>query len=663
MASNPKGEVSPVNDIVRSSPVRQLSTIAVVMLVPIILIGLVLGVSYRSEATRRGLAQGQSEAVILAESVIEPILSGQPLSKGLTPLERTRMRTLSTEMVKNRSVQRLRLRDLQGNVIFSNDGSGFHQVIEDDALDAAHGETVVQLTHLNSDAVDIGRVRGLSVEVYLPLYVGAPSNRVGVLEIYLPYTPISDDVSAGIHSLYRNLAVSLALLYLIVFGISLWVGRGLRRQVRVNRFQAEHDALTGLSNRAHFRAIGGAELRAGERNGRCTTIAVIDLDRFKEVNDTLGHQNGDLLLTILAERIAREVRLPHTVARFGGDEFGVILSGVDTPFDTLYQLREVIQSEVLVSGLPLSVEASIGYAVAPTDGTSIDDLLQLADMAMYAAKNERSGVAGFDVSQNHYDASQLTLVAELRHAIASDQLVLHYQPKIDLREHRVGGVEALVRWQHPQQGLLFPDRFIPLVEQTDLIDELSLWVIGQALKDLHEFSTYDEDFHMAVNVSVRNLGRIGFADQVLDALRDAQFEPQRLTIEVTETALMADPTRTEDALTQMSDAGVRISIDDFGSGQTSLGMLANLPIAELKIDRSFIQDVQSIPEHAAIVRSMVELGHQLGLGVVAEGVETQMELSVVASTGCDVVQGYHFARPMPIDQLKPWLETASSVTF
>jgi EAL domain-containing protein (putative c-di-GMP-specific phosphodiesterase class I) len=168
---------------------------------------------------------------------------------------------------------------------------------------------------------------------------------------------------------------------------------------------------------------------------------------------------------------------------------------------------------------------------------------------------------------------------------------------------------------------------------------------------------------MAVNVSVRNLGRIGFADQVLDALRDAQFEPQRLTIEVTETALMADPTRTEDALTQMSDAGVRISIDDFGSGQTSLGMLANLPIAELKIDRSFIQDVQSIPEHAAIVRSMVELGHQLGLGVVAEGVETQMELSVVASTGCDVVQGYHFARPMPIDQLKPWLETASSVTF
>jgi diguanylate cyclase (GGDEF)-like protein len=495
------------------------------------------------------------------------------------------------------------------------------------------------------------------------LYVGAAANRVGVLEIYLPYTPISEDVSAGIHTLYRSLAMSLALLYLIVFGISFWVGRRLRRQVRVNRFQAEHDALTGLPNRSYFRAIGDSELRAGAQRGRSTTIAVIDLDRFKEVNDTLGHQNGDRLLTTLAERIALEVRLPHTVARFGGDEFGIILSGVDAPYDALCQLREVIQSEVLVSGLPLSVEASIGYAVAPMDGTSIDDLLQLADMAMYVAKNVRSGVAGYDVSQNHYDASQLTLVAELRHAIASDQLVLHYQPKIDLHDHRVGGVEALVRWQHPQQGLLFPDRFIPLVEQTDLIDELSLWVIGQALNDLHECSSDDSDFHMAVNVSVRNLGRIGFAAQVLDALRDAHVEPQRLTIEVTETALMADPTRTADALTQMSDAGVRISIDDFGSGQTSLGMLANLPIAELKIDRTFIQDVQSIPEHAAIVRSMVELGHQLGLGVVAEGVETQMELTVVASTGCDVVQGYHFARPMPLDQLKPWLATASSVTF
>lgn len=633
------------------------------MLVPVLLIGLVLGVSYRSEATRRGLAQGQSEAVILAESAIEPLLNGQPLAKGLTPLELTRMHALATEMVTNRSIQRLRLRDLRGNVIFSDDGSGFHQAIEDEALDAAHGRTVVLLTHLNSDSVDSGKVRGLSVEVYLPLYVGAASNRVGVLEIYLPYTPISEDVSASIHSLYRNLALSLALLYLIVFGISFWVGRRLRRQVRVNRFQAEHDALTGLPNRAHFRVLGETELRAGGRGGRCTTIAVIDLDRFKEVNDTLGHQNGDLLLTMLAERIAQEVQPPHIVARFGGDEFGVILSDADAPYDALCQLREVIQNEVIVRGLPLSVEASIGFAVAPIDGTSIDDLLQLADMAMYVAKNERSGVAGYDVSQNHYDASQLTLVAELRHAMASDQLVLHYQPKIDLRDHRVSGVEALVRWQHPDQGLIFPDRFIPLVEQTDLIDELSLWVIAQALKDLHEFSTYDPDFHVAVNVSVRNLGRIGFAAQVLSALRDAHVEPQRLTVEVTETALMADSARTADSLTQMSDAGVRISIDDFGSGQTSLGMLAVLPIAELKIDRSFVQEVQSVPEHAAIVRSMVELGHQLGLGVVAEGVETQMELSVVASTGCDVVQGYHFARPMPIDQLKPWLATASSVTF
>jgi diguanylate cyclase len=636
-----------------------MTVIAVIMLVPVLLIGLVLGGSYRSEATRRGLIQGRDEAVLMAQSAIEPFLNGQPLSKGLTPKELTRMRTLATDVVRSGSVQRLRLRDLQGNVIFSDDGSGFHDAIEDEALDAAHGHMVVHLTHLNSDSNDRGKVKGLSVEVYLPLYVGSATNRVGVLEIYLPYTPIRRDVNAGIDMLYRNLAIGLALLYLILLGISLWVSRRLRRQVKVNTYLSEHDTLTDLPNREFFLRMVSGELASARRHQRPTTIAIIDLDRFKDVNDTLGHHNGDLLLTMIGDRLRAHLRAPDALARFGGDEFAVVLSDLGEPTDVLTRLREVIQGELEVGGLPLSIEASIGFVVAPHDGSSVDELLRRADMAMNVAKTSRTSVVRYNATQNQFDASKLTLVTELRHAIASDQLVLHYQPKIVAGTEVVNGVEALVRWQHPTLGLLYPDRFIPLVEQTDLIDELTDWVLRRALADLSTFGPRAETLQMSVNVSTRNLGRAEFAGQVAQHLADAGVDPTRLTVEVTETSLMADPERSVASLLEMSHAGVRISIDDFGSGQTSLSLLANLPIAELKIDRSFIEDIHAHPAHAAIVRSMVELGHQLDLVVVAEGVETSDELRAVVSTGCNLVQGYFYARPMPGDQLSAWLDQRS----
>jgi len=647
--------MSPANAIRHQSTARQFVMFAAIMLVPVLLIGLILGVSYRSEAQRRGLAQGRDEAVLMAESAVEPLLNGKPLSRGLTPLEAMRLHALTSEVTKNGSVQRFRLRDVAGNVIFSSDGSGFHAEIEDEAIDAGRGLTEVHLTHLNADSVDRGAVKGLSVEVYIPLYVGNLTNRVGVMEVYLPYSPISLDVNAGIHSLYRNLTIGLALLYLILFAISFWVSKGLRRQVRVNTYQSEHDALTDLPNRELFRRFASAELVDAARHGRSTTIAIIDLDRFKEINDTLGHQNGDILLAKLGTRLAADLRSPDGLARFGGDEFGVILSDVAEPDEVLARLRGLIHEEIDVGGLPLTIEASIGFVVAPDDGNKIDELLQLADVAMYVAKNERSGVIRYDRGQNHYDASKLSLVAELRHAIASDQLVLHYQPKVCLETQQVNGVEALVRWQHPTQGLLAPDSFIPLVEQTDLIDELTYWVVKQALNDLPRMDEIQGALQMSVNISARNLGRADFASQIIGALAKAHVAPERLTLEVTETSLMADPVRATSSLDEMSRAGIHVSIDDFGSGQTSLGILANLPIAELKIDRSFIQDIHTSPANEAIVRSMVELGHQLELTVVAEGVETKGELGAVLASGCDLVQGYLYARPMPLDALSSWL--------
>ena len=313
-----------------------------------------------------------------------------------------------------------------------------------------------------------------------------------------------------------------------------------------------------------------------------------------------------------------------------------------------------------VSGLPLSVEASIGYVVSPDDGSDIDDLLQLADVAMYVAKSQHSGVVRYHPSQNHYDASNLSLVSELRHAIASDQLTLHYQPKVGVDTRAVAGVEALVRWRHPTLGDIPPDRFIPLVEQTDLIDDLTAWVVARALSDLNLLQSVNDRLSVAVNVSARNLGHSGFADQIVDALHQARVDPGRLIVEITETALMIDPARAGHVLRAISDAGARVSIDDFGTGQTSLGLLATLPIAELKIDRSFIADMDVNLANAAIVRSIVELGHNLELRVVGEGVETVDELDALSTTGCDLVQGYLFARPMALEELIPWLSTAGA---
>ncbi len=651
--------MSPANGALHQSAIRQLVALGAVMLVPIILLGFVLAGSYRGEANQRGLAQGRSEALLMARSAIQPLLDGRPLSQQLTPLELARLHNLTNAVVTNGSVRRLRLRSLDGAVVFSDDGSGFRQKVEDEALAAARGQTVARLTRFNSDVVDKGRVGSQVVEIYMPLYAGAHRGRVGVLELYLPYTPIRNDVNAGLGLLYRNLAIGLALLYVALFGISYWVGRRLRRQVKINTYQAEHDALTDLPNRTLFHRQAKSELLRATKRGESTTIAIIDLDRFKEINDTLGHQSGDRLLTELGRRLAAHLRAPDSLARFGGDEFGVVLSDLSDPEVVLRRLRELIHTEIEVSGLPLSVEASIGYVVAPDDGTDVDELLQLADVAMYVAKNDRSGIVRYDRSQNHYDAAKLTLVTELRQAIASGQLVLHYQPKVDIDLQRVTGVESLVRWEHPTRGLLFPDRFIPLVEQTDLIDDLTAWVMRQALDDLGRLGPPFEDLSVAVNISARNLGRVGFAAQVIQALAEARVPAERLTVEVTETAIMADPVRAAAALSEMTDAGVRVSIDDFGSGQTSLGMLSKLPISELKIDLDFIRDVDTNSAHAGIVRSIVELGHHLELTVVAEGVETVEALSVVATTGCDLVQGYLYARPMPLVQLVAWLDEVS----
>jgi diguanylate cyclase (GGDEF)-like protein len=470
-------------------------------------------------------------------------------------------------------------------------------------------------------------------------------------------------VDAGTDNLYRNLAVGLALLYVLLVGISYAVGSRLRRQVKLNAHMAEHDDLTDLPNRALFRRMIEDELQEAERDGRCTLIAIIDLDRFMEVNDTLGHLNGDRLLQALSVRMVQQLGTGGSVARLGGNEFGVLLPDVNDPKLTLVELRRVIHDEIRIGELPLFIESSIGYAVAPLDASDAELLLQLANVAMYTSKSRHLGVVHYEASQSLFDASNLELISELRHAIETDQLVLHYQPKIRVRDGSIDAVEALVRWQHPVLGLLSPDRFIPLAEQTDLINRLTDWVLHRALDEMKNFGPDAHGLVVSVNVSARNLGRDGFASTVVEALKAAGVPSRQLYIEVTETALMTDPRRAASTLAQLHDAGVLLSIDDFGAGQTSLSYLSTLPIDELKIDQSFITDMLTSPGHAAIVNSIVELGHNLGFSVVGEGVETQGVLRALASSKCDVAQGFLFTRAMPAESLATWLRDYVAVSM
>jgi diguanylate cyclase (GGDEF)-like protein len=638
---------------------RLFFTYAAITALPVVLLGLTLAANYRTEAQDRGISVGRSEALLVARTAVEPALDGRPLSQGLSPGETVAMRHLVKRAVGDHDVLRLRLRNLAGYVVFSDDGSGFALKPEGPAhAAAAYGAITARLTRLNADDNDTGPIGPQAVEVYQPLYAGTPLHRVGVLEMYLPYAPIAADVNAGLRGLYRDLTIGLGALYIVLFIISVSVSRRLRQQIKENKFLAEHDPLTDLPNRSLFHQRAQEAVMRAVRTDTRAAIAIIDLDRFKEVNDTLGHDSGDQLLTLLAQRLADHTRPQDAVARLGGDEFGVILSEVGDAEEVLYRLRDIIEHEVEVSGLPLSVESSIGYVIAPGDGIDVDDLLQHADVAMYVAKAQHVGVVHYDAGHDHYDAANLGLIADLRRAIDAGELVMHYQPKAALEDGHVEAVEALVRWQHPTLGLLYPDRFIPMCEQTDLIDRLTTWVMRRALTDIRDLG----DMSVSVNVSARTLGRGRFADQVIAVLADLGVDPGRLIIEITETALLTDPPRAAAVLAQLDAVGVRVSLDDFGIGQTSLGYLSSLPVHELKIDKSFVLDMLANPAHAAIVRSIVDLGHNLKLRVVGEGVETDDVFATLREAGCDLAQGYLLARPMPAEQLRGWLLTAPQPT-
>jgi diguanylate cyclase (GGDEF)-like protein len=642
---------------------RLFAVYAILSAIPVIVLGFILAGSFRDEALQRGLSEGRSEARLVAATAVEPLLDGRPLSAGLTGAESRRLELLVHGSI-GRTLLRLRLRDDDGRIVFSDDGAGDFAPPDEEARVAAHGHVVALLTRLNSDALEaevsptaaLGALGPRAVEVYEPLRAGRGDPVIGVLELYLPYAPIDNEVSRLLGTLYRDLMIGLGGLYLVLFVITMSVSSRLRRESQRNGFLANHDGLTGLPNRTAFQRRVGRSVAESTRDGIPAAIAVLGLDRFRDINDSLGYLNGDAVLRKLADRLASAVGEGSFVARLGGDEYGVILPFGEAAEPLLRRLRTMLNREVSVAGVTLAAQASIGYALTLVDGDDPEALLQRANVAMYAAKDQHAGVLRYESSLERHDAAGLSLVAELSHAIDEDQLVLHYQPQQELDGDEVVAIEALVRWQHPTHGLLFPDRFLPLAEQTDVIDHLTRWVLRRALHDAEALvDARGIAPRVAVNVSARSVGGGGLADDVIAALAEHRFDPDRLIIEVTETAILADPQRAIGELTRISQAGVRVSLDDFGQGQTSLRHLSTLPLHELKIDREFVGDMDREATHATIVRSMIELGHNLGLQVVAEGVETEEVREQLREAGSDLIQGYLLSRPLPVEQIAAWL--------
>jgi diguanylate cyclase (GGDEF)-like protein/PAS domain S-box-containing protein len=448
------------------------------------------------------------------------------------------------------------------------------------------------------------------------------------------------------------------------FGISRDVTRrreaeeALRLQNELNEYQSLHDALSGLPNRRLYHDRIEQALLVSKREGGRVAVMLIDLDRFKEINDTLGHHAGDELLRQVAERMKDSVRATDTVARLGGDEFGILIPKLSEPADVMHlieKLTNAIQEPVILEGLPIAVEGSIGVALYPDDALDADALLQHADVAMYVAKNDSKPYSFYEKSRDNYDPIRLTLVSELRRAIDESELVLYYQPKAALAGGRIESVEALLRWNHPERGLIMPDEFIPHAQETGLMKPLTHYVIRAACRQARAWRDEGLELAIAVNVSTRNLIDVEFPEDVRKALEEEQLEARYLQLEITEGTMLEDPFRTKIVLEKLNALGVHLAIDDFGTGYSSLAYLKHLPVHEIKIDRSFVMKMDEDPDGHAIVRSAIHLGRDLGFSVTAEGVENEETWAMLETLGCDTAQGYYLTRPIPPDDFATWL--------
>ncbi len=634
----------------------------------IVLLGLSLGTFLKVLIQDHAQANAVQSAQVIAGIGIQPLLTEADLQSGLTD---EHIQALDSAVTSSKllgtELARINIWNEQHRVVYSNDHSLIGKVFPPSAElnDALAGTSFSGVSRPskaeNASLISFGQV----LEVYVPLRLQGSTNPGGAFEIYLPYRPIAAAILRDDLTVLGVLGLGLLLLYALLFRIVSQAARRLRqqtadlkRQTAEREHAAHHDALTLLPNRTLFHQRLRDALSSPEARG---AIMIMDLDRFQEINDTLGHHNGDLVLLAVAKRLAA-VTDTGFVARLGGDEFAVLLASVTDQAEAIRfaeRLLATFADQVTLGELTLDVRASVGLAFFPEHGMDADALMQRADIAMYVAKGAKRGYEVYSPEADRYAPERLALIADLHRAINGTGLFLAYQPKIDLQRGRISGVEALLRWQHPSRGLLQPDAFIPLAEHIGLIKELTLWVLDAALAQSQAWARDGIDLGIAVNLSVRNLLDLDLPDHVGRLLDKWNVPASRLELEITETTLMEDPARASAVMARLSGMGIRLSIDDFGTGYSSLVFLKELPVQEIKIDKSFVLNMLGDAGDGAIVRSIIDLGKNLGLEVVAEGVESQGIMQELARQGCTTAQGFFISRPVSAERLTAWLSDSS----
>jgi diguanylate cyclase (GGDEF)-like protein len=453
----------------------------------------------------------------------------------------------------------------------------------------------------------------------------------------------------------------------ILAGLVSFSGAAVNRMASQQRFARSlradaaramlHDAVTGLPNRRWIRSSLSAAISGGHDASRPCAVLVIHLERLKDVNETLGHQAGDAVLRHVGDRLREALPPAASLARHAGNEFAVLLPGFGTAaaVQAAKRVIDLLKSPVRIHDQDVTIGASVGVVSYPQHGEDPDTLLRRAELAMYAAKHTRGSCAVYSNAHEQEVAARLALVGALRRAVEHEELVLYYQPKIECRSRRLVGVEALLRWQHPEFGLIGPDRFVALAEETGLIGALTRWVVSTAVRQARAWMEVGLEIPVAVNLSALDFQETDLPPLFADLLAHWNVPARLLSVEITEGALLTDPTHAQDVLNRLAHIGVTAALDDFGTGYSSLGYLKQFPVHELKIDRSLVTDILREPRDRTIVRSTVDLGHSLGLVVVAEGVEDAETLTLLDSLGCDVAQGFFLGRPMHTPDLAAWL--------
>jgi diguanylate cyclase (GGDEF)-like protein len=632
-----------------------LARFSALSLITMLLIGFALARVLQDRIEDRAVANAKQTAQLLVQAGVRKHIVARDWNGDLSDARLDAIdRSIRGEGIYELGVERVKLFNDRHEIVYSNDRAQIGTPGNPDHMRAVFGGAVISnLDHGTDDSGDGAK----TVEVYLPVRSG-DGPVIGAAEVYFDYEAAAAATARDIRSLQLAVVLGFALLWLALFRIVAGASRALRDQRDDMRHQARHDALTGLSNRAALQERGTKALASEPTQVR--GLLLVDLDHFKEVNDTLGHDRGDMLLREVARRLRPLAGPRDVLTRLGGDEFALLV--VDGPGERANldaracAVQEAFAEPIDLETISVRVEGSVGVALCPQHGEDVDTLLKHADVAMYRAKAASDRVSVYDSERDPYTEERLVLATELQDAIERGELVVYYQPIVAATGDGVRAVEALVRWDHPTRGLLPPSEFLPLAERTGAMGPLTTFVLREAVRQAHEWAAAGIELGVACNLASSSATDDNLPNVIADALERWPLAPGRLTLELSEDTVINDPVRVGSVLDRLHALGVRLSLDDFGTGQSSLAYLRKLPLDELKIDRSFIARLEEQTE-ISVVDAMIALARSFGLLTVAEGVEDEPTARSLARLGCDLLQGFHYSRPVPPAEFERWLRT------